>query len=186
MNSPLADGKTKRLNREGWVSFGIHALKNDGPEALTVEELCSLAGKTRGSFYFHFTTIDDFLHALTNHWVEEFTDQIVERAAEPAYERQDLLNQLAGRLDPKLEQGMRRLAARNNSIAGIVNRADTDRISYLTRLYSLSGAYSEDDAEALAKIEYAAFTGFQLTMPDMSIDESRGLYEQFLKLTGRN
>ena len=182
----MTNGKNRRFNRKSWILLGLDALKNDGPEALTVEELCNLAEKTRGSFYFHFSTIDDFLHALADHWATEFTDQIVDRAAEPAYERRDLLNQLAGRLDPKIEHGMRKLAARKNSIAEIVGRADTDRISYLAKLYSLSGAYSEGEAQALAKIEYAAFTGFQLTMPDLSIDESRALYEQFLKLTGRS
>ncbi len=185
MSIPSTLFQKKRFKRKDWVFLGLEALKDGGPDSLTVEELCTLASKTRGSFYFHFSTIDDFLRSLADYWTEEFTTRIIERAADGAFERLDLLNQLAGRLDPEIEQGMRQMAARNALISEIVQQADTERINFLSGLYGRSGKYTEDAAQALAKIEYAALIGFQLTMPEMTGEQSRKLYDQFLKLTGR-
>jgi len=175
-----------RLTRKRWIGLGLELLKTRGPDALTVEQLCKFAGKTRGSFYFHFHTIEDFFVAIAASWKVEFTDRITQATGmPPAFERLDLLNRLAARLDPGIELGMRHLAARHKSVALLVAEADQARIRYLSALYRRTGKFTDSSAGALAKIEVAALVGLQQIAPQMTPEQSRAIYTEFLKLTGR-
>ena len=174
-----------RFTRKDWLDLGITLLKQYGADALVVENLCESAGKTRGSFYFHFQNIEDYLSALAELWMNEFTTKITARGETPPPGRTDLLNQLAARLDLDLESGIRQLAMRNTSVAEIVASADRRRIQWLARLYVNCGEYSNDQAIALARIEYAAFSGFSLIDPNLTPADARTLYEHFLTLTDR-
>lgn len=176
--------KQPRFSREDWIALGFEALRKDGIAALTIEALCKRARKTRGSFYFHFESTDRFLLALATSWKETFTDQITSHTPKTPG-RIDLLNQLAGRLDPALETGIRQLAVINADVAAIVTRADNERVVWLGRLYDATSRYRPGDAHRLAEIEYAAFIGFRLIRPDMNATEARSFYAAFLEFTGR-
>jgi len=176
--------KKSRLSKSDWITLGIEALRENGPDALIVEEMCIRAGKTRGSFYFHFTAIDDFLTSVTQSWFEQYTLAITTKSPSLSG-RTDILNQLAARLDLDLETQIRRLAARYEDVQQIVQKADNDRIAWLASLYESIEIYASSQAKALAKIEYAAFSGFRLIDPNMKPNEARELYETFLELTNR-
>ena len=176
-----------RFARRDWLELGLAALAEAGPAGVTLEALCARAGKTRGSFYAHFAGIEAFLAALAGHWRELFTEALIIAAEEkprPAA-KLDHLNHLAVRLDPRIEQGMRRLSAFDEGVAGICRAVDARRTAYLSALYRASGRYTGEEAEALARIEYAAFVGMQQTMPGASPEELLATYRAFLRLTGR-
>ncbi|MGL4973993.1 MAG: TetR/AcrR family transcriptional regulator, partial [Bosea sp. (in: a-proteobacteria)] len=178
---------SKRFDRIAWLSLGLKALAAGGPEELTIAALCQRAGKTRGSFYFHFDGIDAYHLALAEHWHVEFTEKVIERVEKQrtARERLDHLNSLAMALDPRVEQGMRRLAAVAPPVAAICQGADQRRIRYLEQLYVESQRFSAEQARVLARVEYAAFVGFQIVSPDASSAEMAELYRGFVALTGR-
>ena len=176
--------KSKRFDENNWIRLGLERLSSQGAENLTIDKLCNYAGKTKGSFYFHFKNIDEYLEALVRFWFEEFTQKITSRPS-PQTDRLDLLNQLAGRIDLNLETGIRSLALKNHKIRKIVTKADQSRLEWLTGLYLNSGQYDVDTAKALASIEIAAFAGFRLINPEMKPTEARELYQNFLKLTNR-
>lgn len=174
----------QRFTRSDWIALGLDSIRENGPSALTIDALCEASGKTRGSFYFHFGSIEEYQIALTSDWVDRFTSQIIRREPKTT-NRSDLLNELAGRLDLDLETGIRQLALISPAISTLVNQADQDRADWLASLYRESGRFDEQQAEMLAKIELAAFTGFRLIDPDMTPAEARELYDAFLELTGR-
>jgi len=177
-----------RLNRAGWLQLGLEALATDGPEALTVEALCQRARRTRGSFYHHFTSTEDFLEQMVAQWRKTHTDNLIAESsaeANPAAQL-DQLNTLATRLDPNIEQGIRRLAAKNVTARHVLEDVDNARIAYLAELYTRSGRFDAEDALSLAKIEYAAFVGMQVIFPDDSPEQRLALYQDFLKLTERS
>lgn len=176
--------KSKRFNKNDWISLGLQALSTNGAGALTIEELCEKAIKTKGSFYFHFKTIEEFLISLTHEWLDTYTTKITQTTNTQS-QKLDFLNQLAARIDLDLETGIRQLASRNEQVQEIVKQADDTRIKWLAELYSNSGSYNKSDALALANIEIAAFTGFKLIKPDMQPSEARDFYDSFLKLTSR-
>lgn len=174
----------KRFTKQNWIDLGLEVLGRDGPDALTVEELCNAAGKTRGSFYFHFETIEAYLIALTEAWHNEYTVAITELPLSSS-DRLDLLNLLVARLNLPLESGIRQLAQRQQVVQDSVVNSDETRINWLSGLYYSTGQYSAEEADSLARIEYAAFTGFKLIAPDMKPAEARDLYNAFLKFTDR-
>ena len=181
-NSPQQ--KTKRFDKNSWLLLGLEYLIQQYSEPITIDELCKSAGKTKGSFYFHFKNIDEYLESLAQYWLNEFTEKIIQKPMQKT-QRLDLLNQLTARLDLDLEVGIRNLALKNENVQKRVNKADQSRIQWLSALYKNSGYYNEEQANALAAIEIAAFTGFKLISPDMKPVEARNLYENFLKLTNR-
>lgn len=174
-----------RFTKIDWLTLGLEVLRLQGSEALTLERLCESAHKTKGSFYFHFSTIDAYLFEMVEQWLETYTIQIITRYSLKT-QRLDLLNQLVTQLDLDLETGIRNLACKNKTIQELVNRADQMRLEWLAKLYLNSGNYNKQQANALAAIEIAAFTGFRLIKPDMQVQEARLLYESFLKLTNRS
>ena len=173
-----------RFARIDWLELGFQQLKQDGALSLTVENLCELANKTRGSFYFHFENMDAFLLALAQEWKEQFTDAVtIETKGEIT--RSDLLNRLVGCLDPELESRMRELAVIRKPLQKLVAETDQQRINWLAELYAQSGHFNAADAKQLARIEYSAFVGFRLVEPELSNAQARTLYQAFLKFTGR-
>lgn len=179
--------KPRRFARRDWLELGLEALGTDGPASLTVEALCERAGKTRGSFYSHFEGTGDFLKDLADHWRQTFTEAPIAATGTHAKAgvRLDHLNQLAVRLDPRIEQGMRKLAANDAGVARICVEADRRRMDFLAGLYEQSGKFAPADARMLARIEYAAFVGLQQIAPDAPPAQMRKLYQGFLRLTGR-
>lgn len=88
-------------------------------------------------------------------------------------------------LDTRIEQGMRRLAQLDASVAAICAEVDRERIAYLERLHGESGRFSQREALALARIEYAAFLGFQQLDLGLSPQDLHDDYGRFMRLLAR-
>ncbi len=174
----------ERYTKQSWLELGLQVLAKTGPNGLTIETLCERAQKTRGSFYFHFESINGFLESLADEWHQRFNEQIIANGPTKS-SRRDLLNELAGRLDPAIETGIRQLAISNTEVQKRVTIADKERIAWLAKLYSTSGHYDGDKSSELATLEYAAFIGFRLVEPEMDTARSKALYQAFLEFTGR-
>lgn len=182
-------GSTKqiRLTRQNWLEIGLQAMSDVGPDGLTIDAICKRANKTRGSFYHHFKSTDDYIAALLDWWKQTFTINIIEKTETRTQtsDKHDHLNNLAAHLDPRAEQAFRRLAARNEKAQLVVREVDQARLAYLTSLFAQSSRYSNDQAKMIAKIEYAAWVGFQLIEPDATPAQMLDMYQGFLQLTGR-
>lgn len=183
----MINKKPKRFQYGDWLELGLSCVRSEPATRLTVDHLCLKASKTKGSFYFHFKNIDAYFMTLAEHWYERFTIDLIHKSEQKTSprDRLDLLNALAVQLDPRIEQGMRALAAREHPISGICKKVDEKRLTYLGRLYQSTGQFSSEDAEALATFEYAAMVGYQQIKPDATPKETAKMYQIFLKLTGR-
>lgn len=178
----------RRFSLKNWLDLGLEALAEAGPAGLTIEALCHRAGKTKGSFYAHFATSGAYLSALAEHWRETYTHRLV-KAADTGKQpdaRLSLLDQMALRLDSRVEQGMRRLAVNDTAVMRVCTQVDRERIAYLAGLHRASGRFDDKNALALARLEYAAFVGFQQIDTGAGSAGASESYQLFLKLTGRN
>lgn len=157
-----------RFGREDWIELGLTLLAKHGPEALTLERLTEAAGKTRGSFYHHFDDHQAFLRALGAHWLErEIDGKIAEiDRLTLAGKRREALSRHAAGIDHAFERQLRRLAAGEPVIAGVVARSDEKRIAYLVRLFRSELALDAGEALARARIQHAFFVGAQMVFPD--------------------
>ncbi len=176
-----------RFQRDDWLELGLTAVRNNPQARLTIEFLCEQANKTKGSFYYHFENIDGYFAALAEYWYEQFTLELIRQSEKrpTPKDRLDLLNTLAVQLDPRIEQGMRMLAAREPGIRDICKKVDEKRLNYLSKLYRSTGKFDDNDAMSLAVFEYAAMVGYQQIKPEATPKETAAMYQLFLKLTGR-
>lgn len=163
-----AERPKSRFGRQDWLGLGLRLLAEQGPEALTVERLTAAAGKTRGSFYHHFTDQAAFMAGLGERWLSEATDALIEEAesAAPAGRRRETLARRAAGIDHALERALRRLAVSEPSIAEAVGRSDARRIDYLVGVFRAELGLPQKEAETRAQLQHCAFVGAQMVFPD--------------------
>jgi len=173
-----------RFRLADWLALGLTALAEQGPAGLTIEALCRRAGKTKGSFYAHFPAIEAYLAALAGHWRETHTIRLMQQVDEggAAQDRLIALDRMALALDVRVEQGMRRLAQLDAGVASICTEVDRERIGYLEKLHGESGRFTPEETLALARVEYAAFIGFQQLDLGLSPQELHDCYGTFMRL----
>ncbi len=66
----------KRLTRQDWTDAGLQALADTGPSALRAEALARDMGTTKGSFYWHFRDLPDYLAVLIAEWEMRAAEEI--------------------------------------------------------------------------------------------------------------
>ena len=170
-----------RWKRRDWAAHALAQLGAHGPEGITIEALCTSAGRTRGSLYHHFEDHDELLMATVEHWRAEHTEALIEALAD-APQPAARLNELATTLDVDVEIGVRRLAATRPTLRAAVLDVDERRITTLTALHERAGA-SPPIARDLAALEYAAFIGAQHLAPLFPPGRLAELYTFFETLT---
>ncbi|MCP4561199.1 MAG: TetR/AcrR family transcriptional regulator [Bosea sp.] len=177
----------RRFRLNDWLALGLDALAQQGPSGLTIEALCRRAGKTKGSFYAHFPAIEAYLAALAGHWRETHTLRLMQDIDKggPAQDRLIALDRMALALDVRVEQGMRRLAQLDPGVAATCAEIDRERIAYLEKLHGESGRFTPEETLTLARIEYAAFIGFQQLDLGLSPQELHDCYGTFMRLLVR-
>jgi TetR/AcrR family transcriptional repressor of nem operon len=84
------ESKTKLLNA------AMSVIRAKGYAGTTIDDVCAVAGVTKGSFFHHFKTKDDLALSAIAHW-GEVTDAIF--ASAPYHQEKDPLARLLGYLD---------------------------------------------------------------------------------------
>ena len=137
-----------RYDRESWLEAAIEVLAREGRAKLRTERLARELGVTRGSFYHHFASRDEFVHALLDHWARTFTDRTNERIAGldlPPGERLLQLMKLidAERLD-RFDIAFRSWAAQDPAIAEKVREVDMARYELVRSMLAEMGFEGAD------------------------------------------
>lgn len=179
-----------RIRRDDWLALGLAQLVRHGAAGLTVEHLCAVANRTRGSFYHHFADHDAFVRGLMDRWKAVHTDAVIAgvEAAPPA-DRPRSLHSLASHLDHRLDIAIRRLAASHPIAADMVRQVDDIRIAFVAALYRAQGRDRPEQAETFARLEYALFVGSQVLWPDAapaSLLEIKALFADLVRSSGRS
>ncbi len=167
----------KRFRREDWLDFGLRQLAQHGPSAMKVQELCSIAGKTVGSFYHHFEDQAAFFEALADHWKQVNTLDLIKQVenVDDLDIRFTRMETLALSMDQDLEIGMRNFAQKNEIAAAAVQEVDQLRIAFVHALYEKRLDAEADQALLVAQLEYAAFVGVQMIWPKEVIERGQKL-----------
>ncbi|MGL4636083.1 MAG: TetR/AcrR family transcriptional regulator [Beijerinckiaceae bacterium] len=175
-----------RLSGEDWLMAGFRALAKAGPSALRAEALARDLGTTKGSFYWHFQDIPDYLSRLIRLWEERAFDEVVAGLDGhlPARERLEKLCHLAVSFrDPSyggaaLEPALRAWALSSPEIANAVARMDSKRIAYLKELCREAGIHSP----SIPVILYSVLIGVEFLKAVDDIDSRQDLLETLLNL----
>lgn len=154
-----------RLTCEDWLMAGFRALARSGPGALKAEALARDLGATKGSFYWHFSDLQDYLSRLVALWEDRAFDGIIAQLdpdAPPRTRLEQLCLLAVGFRDPSyggaaLEPALRAWALASDDVAQAVARMDARRLGYIAALCREAGIEDPAAPEAL----YALAVGLE-------------------------
>jgi AcrR family transcriptional regulator len=127
---------TKRLAAQDWTGFALKTLAREGFDALKADVLARKLGVSRGSFYWHFTDLDDFHARVIEHWRRTATEVVIADLDqyESHEERLEVLLRRVLAHHNALEMRMRAWADNNAEAAQAVRDMDRRRCDYIERL----------------------------------------------------
>jgi AcrR family transcriptional regulator len=157
-----------RFAKADWIAIGLAALRDQGPDALTIERLTATAQRTRGSFYHHFASHENFVRAMADSWLHQSTAGPIAEMQQTADVRRvrAALAEFAAALDHRLERQMRRLGEINPDVHAVVGRSDAMRMAMLAGMFQAEFGLSPGEAQKRAQLQHAVFVGLQFVFPD--------------------
>jgi len=167
--------KRPRLSPDDWISAGFRALVATGPDSLGAEPLARGLGTTKGSFYWHFKDLPDFLRQIIAHWSTAAQAAILAARAADGSPTQKL-QRLADILAPEdeahggagVERAMRAWAQSNPAAAQAVAEIDRARHAYIADILRALGLTNPD----FPRLVYGAYLG--MTVLPGSDDDNAG------------
>lgn len=132
--------ESRKRSRADWIAAGLERLGEVGVDKVRVDQIASILGVTKGSFYWHFKDRSHFLDALVEAW-EAIGARIVFDASDsegldPEARSQHLWKLISGSDDTRAELAIRDWARRNEAIAKRVQRVDDRRMQYLETIFT--------------------------------------------------
>ena len=177
--------KTKR----DWLIAGILILVEIGPTGLTIDALCQRIALTKGSFYHHFSGIDDFKEKLLAYYEEEGTLDIIEQltaVSTPVGKFKgliDIIVEASVMYSVYPEATIRAWALHDEMVQAVQSRVDTRRLAYVEAL--LLEIYGDPlEAKIKAQLTYTILVGAEQMQPPIVGEDLRALYDAFLPLLG--
>ncbi len=156
---------SKRLTKSDWLSAGLKAVAEAGPEALKAEPLARRLGTSKGSFYWHFSDVPAFHAALLAEWEAQARADIATALAtqnSPTARLRHLGQMIATKSTGQAIDPAIRAWSRGNARAALsVERVDLQR---LDAIRDLLGQLDIANPE-MSRILYAAAIGMQGTGP---------------------
>jgi AcrR family transcriptional regulator len=80
-----------QIKREDYLIHALKTLSSVGISAVTIELLSKNLGVTRGSFYHHFKNRQELLDEMLDYWIQHWTIEIRQEAADLKLEPSDTL-----------------------------------------------------------------------------------------------
>ncbi|MEL7534677.1 MAG: TetR/AcrR family transcriptional regulator [Bacteroidota bacterium] len=171
-----------RLSKDDWLAEGFKVLSEFAQNKLRILYLCERLKVTRGSFYHHFSSIDDYIEQLMLSWEQSNTRQIIKIANQggdpkASFER---LNALVVNIDQSIETAIRSWSHYHPIVQTYLHKVDQLRLHYLEELF-LKNDFSPSEAADLATLEYAVLIGVQQLYPHIKANKMDSLYETYRK-----
>ncbi|MDC0116104.1 TetR/AcrR family transcriptional regulator [Octadecabacter sp.] len=157
--------ETSSLTPDDWLDLALDELKDHGYSALKAQPLATKLNVTRGSFYHHFESLENFHAAVISYWSERSSGQVIQTAQEandPHKALDELLQQTLNS-GGELERAVRSWSTVQATVANAVERVDQERIKVAETLL-VDGGVSKSAAVARAKLLYWAAIG-RLMLP---------------------
>lgn len=174
------------LGRDDWLAAARKSLVKGGIDQVKIERLAKHLHLTRGSFYYHFRSRAELLHALLDHWVATNTGPMLRAIDNAIATGPGGIHALVSMwieehgFSPAYDSAVRDWARKDAKVAEVVRAVDDKRISALTRLIEMYG-YRGDEAVVRARIMYFHQVGYYALEMRESIQERRRLEPVYMK-----
>ena len=153
-----------RTTRTRWIEAGFELLDTYGADGVSAERLARRLNVTRGAFYHHFSSRNDYVRSLLAEWERAYTGSILS-LVKPDDTAETLLMRyldVAASMHPGREVAIRAWAMREPLVAEYLERVDSQRLAFATQLCGLHGGVP-DDAAFWGRIAHLCFIGTQQT-----------------------
>lgn len=158
------------VTKDQWIEKGLETLRVKGYSELSIVKLAKKLGVTRGSFYYHFKSLNELIDAMIANWEEVIVNQGFEKTltntADPESEFKNLIDYVT-QLSDRLDLVFRQWAPSNEHVKAHMERLDIKRLGRLTELFQRL-AKDEEKGRILAKLAYYAYIGNLHTYPNSS------------------
>ncbi|MBX2873389.1 MAG: TetR/AcrR family transcriptional regulator [Saprospiraceae bacterium] len=172
-----------RLSKEDWLEEGFKILKEFAQDKLRILYLCQRLKVTRGSFYHHFSSIENYVASLMQRWEKENTRQYIDLANQKsgAQDKMNVLNDLILQQDHAIEAAIRSWGFYQPLVKEYLDRVDQLRVGYLEEIFIGKG-YDKKEASIMAELEYALLIGVQHRYPGKFGKRVRALYLKYAQM----
>jgi AcrR family transcriptional regulator len=176
-----------RKTKRDWFVGGVQILVAQGPQGLTIDALCQQLQMTKGSFYHHFGSYDEFKQQFLAFYEQEGTLDVISQLAELPTPKEKLHQLLAivvsysTKLAQNPEIAMRAWALQDTAVRQTQSRVDGRRREYVQ---SLCTEITGDAALAatIAQLLYAVLVGSEQMQPPILANELQHLFDECLRL----
>ena len=150
------------LKRDHWIAAGFDALDGEGHPGISAERLARRLNVTRGSFYHHFRSRDEFVHALLTAWEQDYTERMLAYAADGRSLEEVLARYLAIAAEkrPGRETAIRAWARQDVLVAEYQSRVDRTRLAFAIDVCR-SRADASVDADLMGRLAHLCLIGGQ-------------------------
>ncbi len=153
------------LSREAWLAAARKALEKSGIAEVKIERLAAQLKVTRGSFYFHFSSLKDLQNGLLEQWRRNNCQPFQDMRDAACIDGLQFFTRIVhvwvdeDPFSPLLDLAVRDWSRTSKKLAREVAEMDTLRISLLTRAFRALG-YVEDECVVRARITYFHQIGY--------------------------
>lgn len=177
--------RNRLIRREEWLDVGLDCLQANGIESVKAQTLARDLGVSRGSFYWHFGSLEEFLRALLERWREMQTEAVMAavRAGEHvgAGRLEHLLATARKMAADRYDPAMRSWAMRDKEVARAVAEIDLKRIDFTASIFREAG-FDRKEARIRAQMLYMCRVGETMMAGILSEAEREALKEKRLEL----
>lgn len=140
--------QSSRLTQEQWLERSL-TLLSENKGNFRIDELVKKLGVTKGSFYWHFKSRDDFVHSLLDYWESSSTNNVLtqmEEYSEAGTEKRlfELMRILRNKEFCNHDIAIRNMASWDNEVADKVIKVDELRLNFVRSLLGEIGFINED------------------------------------------
>jgi AcrR family transcriptional regulator len=169
-----------------YFAEAMTVLEETGFPGLTAAGLCTRMGVTRGSFYHHFDSFDDFVDKFLIYWEERYSRDLIARS-----QSRDLRSQVRMQSDFAIglphaaEAAVRAWGTINPRVAAAQRKVDRLRHQGLAESLRRHGV-SKQKANTYATIAIATLAGMQVTQRPFQAATLRTVYDELAKALGKD
>lgn len=155
MQMRLVKETSKSLTRKDWLTAAIQVLIESGIGSISIVQLASSLGVTRGSFYHHFSDREDILRAMLSYWENKWTisvrEEITALDLSPGETLRALVLSIRERKASLYDAPFRAWALHDPIARESLERVDAFRLAYIKGQFEAAG-FAGLDAENRARL----------------------------------
>lgn len=172
-----------RKSKQDWLEVGLKTLGEGGLRGLTIERLTGELGVTKGSFYHHFRSVEDFQKQLIAFWADQYvsTSSNVPTDSDELIALLDVIMEEAFGAVTEPEIAIRVWAQQDEMVRNFVERVDVVRQDFVLKVFqSVTG--DERQARLMTDMLSTMLIGSITVLPRISSERVLDLYREFKRL----